>query len=133
MANEIGPKRGTITLIKLAKVWAKSRDPKTFRFRSEDARKAGQVLSVWRARLWQTGAEIQASCTNTSVSSNQAGWVRHMEASLVPQTERHSEEGMLRLTFILDNGHGGINCKSQFVMLLQVQSISACRTPQLKF
>ena len=83
---------GAITLIRLAKVWAKSHDPKTFRFRSEDARKAGQVLSVWRARLWQTGAEIQASCTNPSVSSNQAGWMRHTEARLVPQTECHLGE-----------------------------------------
>ena len=57
-----------------------------------DLRKAGQVLSVWRARLWQTGAEIQASCTNPSVSSNQAGWVRHTETSLVPQIERHLGE-----------------------------------------
>ena len=39
--------------------------------------------------MWQTGAEIQASCTNPSVSSNQAGWVRHMETSLVPQTKCH--------------------------------------------
>ena len=83
---------GAITLIRLAKVWAKSHDPKTFRFRSEDVRKAGQVLSVWRARLRQTGAEIQASCTNPSVSSNQAGWMRHTEARLVPQTECHLGE-----------------------------------------
>jgi len=57
-----------------------------------DLRKARQVLSVWRARLWQTGAEIQASCTNPSVSSNQAGWMRHTEARLVPQTECHLGE-----------------------------------------
>jgi hypothetical protein len=36
--------------------WAQSRDPRTFRFQTAaevEARKAGQDLSAWRARLWQ--------------------------------------------------------------------------------